>query len=89
MPQLTLSRRTILAPTPGLTGKEGDKRKAIFGQPGDVLTGLSAVPGRGGLWFEATLERDGKPAGSGYVIAAALAGQPDAAEILAGDMSDG
>ncbi len=83
MPQLTLSRRTLLAPTPGATGKPADKAPAI-GQPGDVLKVKGMTRNRGARWFKASLVRGDKRVGTGYVIEAALAGQPGAATILEG-----
>lgn len=89
MPQLTLSRRTVLAPTPGLTGQQGPARKAVFGQPGDVLKVKSATLTGKVTWFKSTLMRGGKRIGSGYVISAALSGQPGAEKIFAGALAHG
>lgn len=83
MAQIELSRRTVLAPTPGATGKPSNK-KAVFGQPGDALEVEAIVAGRGGRWYKAALIRDGQQIGNGYVIEAALAGQPGAQKILEG-----
>ncbi len=81
MPQLTLSRRTLLAPTPGATGKPADKAPA-FGQPGDVLKVKGMTRRHGARWFKATLSRGGRRIGGGYVVEAALCGQAGAHKVL-------
>lgn len=90
MPQLTLSRRTVVSPTPGLTGQTGQRpRKAVFGQPGDVLKVKSLTLTGGVRWYKCTLMRGGQRVGSGYVIDAALVGQPGAEKILGGGARHG
>ena len=89
MPQITLSRRTVVAPTPGLTGGADKSRMAVFGQPGDTLKVKTPTLNNGVRWYKATLLRAGKRLGSGYVIEAALMGQPGVEKILAGVMQHG
>ncbi|NIC05269.1 hypothetical protein [Billgrantia bachuensis] len=84
MPQLTLSRRTVVAPTPGLTGTADKSRKAVFGLPGDSLKVKAPTLNNGVRWYKATLLRAGRRVGSGYVIEAALMGQPGVEKVLAG-----
>lgn len=89
MPQITLSRRTVVSPTPGLTGTAGKQKKAVFGQPGDTLKVKAPQLNNGVRWYKATLFRTGKRLGSGYVIEAAMLGQPGIEKVLSGVMQHG
>lgn len=74
---IVLKRRTVLAPTPGLTGSAPpDGAKAAFGSPGDQLEVLEKVRNGSVVWFRARLLRkDGSEKGAGWVIHVALVGQ--------------
>ncbi|MDR5867303.1 hypothetical protein [Halomonas koreensis] len=82
MPQLSLSRRTVLAPTPGLAVQSGKRKKAVFGQPGDVVKIKGESLHNGVRWFKATLYRGDRRVGSGYLISTALVGQAGASSVL-------
>lgn len=79
--EITLTRRTVVAPAPGITGVVPD-RKAAFGLPGDRLRVHDMEVRSGVPWFRATLLRADAGDYDGYVIHAALMGQAGAGDVL-------
>ena len=75
---VTLTRKTLVAPTPGATGKPPpDGARAVFGIPGDRLEIMDGVKNGPNVWCSVIMRgKDGAEKARGFVIDMALIGQP-------------